>query len=124
MTDFKATLLATTRKLKDASWQEAVDLLKPQELVALDRAEALLCCALWERIVRLKLDPLTEKQRPVEALGAVRSAIMDKAHVWSAFRALPELQFRAGYAEQLTGEGSSNSGGDGAYGGATIVLLF
>ena len=35
-----------------------------------------------------------------------------------------ELQFRAGYAEQLTGEGSSNSGGDGAYGGATIVLLF
>lgn len=102
MTDFKATLLATTRKLKDASWQEAVDLLKPQELVALDRAEALLCCALWERIVRLKLDPLTEKQRPVEALGAVRSAIMDKAHVWSAFRALPELEDTLG-AENAAG---------------------
>ncbi len=41
-------------------------------------------------------------------------------HVSSDF----DLQFRAGYAEQLSGAGGSNSGGDGVYGGASVVFTF
>lgn len=41
-------------------------------------------------------------------------------HISSDF----DLQFRAGYAEQLSGAGGSNSGGDGAYGGASMVFTF
>ena len=41
-------------------------------------------------------------------------------HISSDF----DLQFRAGYAEQLSGAGGSNSGGDGVYGGASVVFTF